>query len=245
MKKLLFILVIVGLIGCLFVGCIPTIPTEGGPEPADRVVMVELYMALGCPSCEVVEPILEQLVEEYGYNQMLLVEEAGWGEYSTTEISNRYKWYFPDSADRSVPNILFNGLNDGIHGSSNYSTIKSKIDDELAKGAKIVITVISSSYSNTTTITGTVENVSSSTLNNLEINGMVFKEQKAAELKYSVFDIFEEQKVEISFIAPEESLEFSFSLEGFNWVSENVHGVIFVQAPYSSTKEILQSFYVE
>ena len=245
MKKLLFILVIVGLIGCLFVGCIPTTPTEGEPEPADRVVMVELYMALGCPSCEVVEPILEQLVEEYGYNQMLLVEEAGWGEYSTTEISNRYKWYFPDSADRSVPNILFNGLNDRIHGSSNYSTIKSKIDDELAKGAKIVITAISSSYSNTTTITGTVENVSSSTLNNLEINGMVFKEQKAAKLKYSVFDIFEEQKVEISSIAPEESLEFSFSLEGFNWVSENVHGVIFVQAPYSSTKEILQSFYVE
>ena len=245
MKKLLFILLLVGLIVFLFVGCIPTTPTEGEPEPADRVIMIELYMALSCPSCEVVKPILEQLVEEYGYSQMILAEEAGWGEYSTTEISNRYKWYFPDSADRSVPNILFNGLNDRIHGSSNYSTIQSKIDAELAKGAKIVITASRNSDTNTTTIAGTIENVSTSALNNLVINGMVFKEQQAANLKYSVFDIFEEQKAEISSIAPEESVNFSFILEGFNWVIDNVHGVIFVQAPYSSTKEILQSFYVE
>ncbi len=245
MKKLLFTLLLAGLIVFLFIGCLPTTPTEGEPEPADRVVMIELYMALGCPSCEVVEPILEQLAEEYGYSQMILIEEAGWGEYSTTEISNRYKWYFPDSVDRSVPNILFNGLNDRIHGSSNYSTIQSKIDAELAKGAKIVITASRDSDTNTTTISGTIENVSSSTLNNLEINGMIFKEQQAANLKYSVFDIFEEQKVEISSLAPEENREFSFILEGFNWVSENVQGVIFVQAPYSSTKEILQSFYVE
>lgn len=250
MKKLLFILLLVGLIVCLFIGCLPTTPVEGEPEPADRVVMIELYMALGCPSCEVVEPILEQLVEEYGYSQMILVEEAGWDEYSTTEISNRYKWYLPNSADRSVPNILFNGLNDRIPaGSINYSNakyiVKNKIDAELAKGAKIVITASRNSSSNSTTITGTIENVSSSTLSNLAINGMVFKEQQAANLKYSVFDIFEEQKVEISSLAPEEILEFSFNLEGFNWVSENVHGAIFVQAPYSSTKEILQSFYIE
>lgn len=245
MKKLFFLLVIIGLIVCLFIGCLPTTPTEGEPEPVDRVVMVELYMASGCHSCEVVKPILEQLAEEYGYSQMILVEEAGWGEYSTSEISNRYKWYFPDSADRSVPNILFNGLNDRIHGSSNYSTIKNKIDAELAKGSKIVITASRDSDTNTTTIAGTIENVSTSALNNLVINGMVFKEQQAVNLNYSVFDIFEEQKVEISSIAPEEIVNFSFILESFDWVTDNVHGIIFVQAPDSSTKEILQSFYVE
>ena len=248
MKKLLFILLVVGLIGCLFVGCLPTTPTEGEPEPADRVVMVELYMATGCSLCEKAEPILEQLMEEYGYNQMVLVEEAGWGEYHTQETSDRYKWYLPNTVDRSIPNILFNGLNDRIPAGSssyNYSIIKSKIDAELAKGAKIVITASRNSDINTTTITGTIENVSTSALNNLVINGMVFKEQQAANLKYSVFDIFEEQKVEISYIAPKESVNFSFILEGFNWVIDNVHGVIFVQAPYSSTKEILQSFYIK
>ncbi len=243
MKKLLLALII-GLTICLFAGCFSTPPIE--PEPADRVVMIELYMATGCPSCEVVKPILEQLVDEYGYEQLVLVEEAGWGDYSTTEISDRYKWYFPDSEDRSVPNILFNGLNDRIHGSSNYSTIKSKIDVELAKGAKIVITVDSrNSNANTTTITGTIENVSTFTLNNLEINGMVFKEQPIANLKYSVFDIFEEQKVEIGSLDPEEILDFSFTLEGFNWETDNTHGVIFVQVPESPTKEILQAAYLE
>jgi len=244
MKKLLLALII-GLTVCLFAGCFSTPPVE--PEPADRVVMVELYIAIGCHKCELVEPILEQLVGEYGFDQMILVEEAPWGDYSTPEISDRYKWYLPDSADRGVPNILFNGINENwIHGYANYQTIKSKIDAELAKGAKIVITVDSrNSDSNTTTITGTIENVSSSTLNNLEINGMVFKERQAVNLKYSVFDIFEEQKVPVDSLAPGNIIEFSFTLENFDWVIDNVHGVIFVQAPDSPTKEILQAAYVE
>ena len=244
MKKLLLTLMVIGLTACLFVGCFSTPPIE--PEPADRVVMIELYMAIGCSHCEDVEPILEQLVEEYGHGQLVLVEEAGWGDYSTTEIFNRYKWYFPDSTDRGVPNILFNGLNDRIHGSSDYSTIKNKIDAELTKGSKIVVTIDSrNSISNTTTIIGTIENVSTSTLNNLEINGMVFKAQPTVNLEYSTFDIFEEQKVEISSLAPEGSIDFSFTLEGVNWETDNVHGVIFVQAPNSPTKEILQAAYVE
>lgn len=31
--------------------------------------------------------------------------------------------------------------------------------------------------------------------------------------------------------------------KGINWEGDNVHGVIFVQAPESSTKEILQAAY--
>ncbi len=258
MKKLLLILMVIGLTACLFIGCFNTTPTEGEgePEPANRVIMVELYMAVGCSHCEDVEPILEQLVEEYGYDQMIVVEEASGGEYSTAEISERYKeYYFPNSTDWGIPNILFDGLNDRVQGYSSSNSdnpeafiteVKGIIEAELAKGAKIVITIDSrNSYTNTTTITGTIENVSTSTLNNLEINGMVFKEQPTVNLKYSVFDIFDEQKVEISSLAPEESIDFSFTLEGVNWGTDNVHGVIFVQAPNSSTKEILQAAYIE
>ena len=178
---------------------------------------------------------------------MILVEEAAWGDYSTSEISDRYKWYLPNSADRGVPNILFNGINENrIHGYANYQTIKNKIDAELAKGAKIVITIDSrNSDTNTTTISGTIENVTNSTLNNLEINGMIFKEQPTANLKYSVIDIFDEQKFTVDSLDPEEILDFSFTLEGIDWEGDNVHGVIFVQAPESSTKEILQTIYVE
>jgi thiol-disulfide isomerase/thioredoxin len=218
--------------------------------------MIELYMGIGCLHCEDVEPILEQLVEEYGYDQMILVEEAvSWSEYTTPEISGRYEWYFPVLSDRGIPNILFDGLNNRIQGYSSsdpanpdafIAEAKNIINTELAKGAKILITVNSrNSDSNTTTISGIIENVSSSTLNNLEINGMIFIERKEEELQYSVTDIFDEQKVEITSLAPEESRDFSFTLEGINWEGDNVHGVIFVQAPESSTKEILQAAYIE
>ena len=254
MKKLLLVLII-GLTVCLFIGCLSATPVEEEPEPAERVVMVELYMAIGCSHCEDIEPILEQLVEEYGYDQMILVEEASGGEYSTQEIFERYKeFYFPDSTDWGIPNVLFNGLNNRVQGysSSNpdnpeaYITeVKGVIDAELAKGAKIVITTARSSNSNTTTLSGTIENVSTSILRNLEINGMIFKEQLTANLKYSVTDIFNEQKIEISSLSPEEILDFSFILEGIDWEGDNMRGVIFVQTPNSSTKEILQATYLE
>jgi len=254
MKKLLLTLMVIGLTAYLFIGCLPTTPPIE-PEPAKRVVMVELYMAIGCSHCKDAVPILEQLMEEYGYDQMILVEEASGGDYSTPEVSERYKeFYFPDSADWGIPNILFNGLNDRIQGYSSSNPAnpdafiveaKNIIDTELAKGAKITITTTRTSNTNITILNGTIENVSSSTLNNLEINGMIFIERKEEELKYSVSDIFDEQKIEINSLVPEGILDFSFILEGINWEGDNIHGVIFVQAPESPTKEILQAAYLE
>ena len=184
---------------------------------------------------------------------MILLEEAPWGDYSTSETSDQYEWYFPDYSDRGIPNILFNGLNDRVQGysSSNpdnpeafITEVKGVINTELAKGAKIVITVDSrNSDANTTTITGTIKNVSTSTLNNLQINGMVFKLRPTVNLKYSVFDIF--KKVLVSSLDPGNIIDFSFNIEGFNWETDNVHGVIFVQAPESPTKEFLQAAYIE
>jgi len=254
MKKFLLVLLMIGLIVGLFVGCDDVTPSEGEDEdegegesePIDRVVMIELYMTVDCPSCIMVEPILEQLAaEEYDRSQMILVEEAAWGMYTTTEISNRYKWYFPNSADRSTPNILFNGLNQRIHGDSTYYEIKSKIIVELGKDAKIKITATRNSNSNTTTITGTIENISSVTLDNLIINGMTYKDRGETGFRYSVTDIFAEQEVEISTLAPGDTHSFSFTLEGFDWDGNYIDGVIFVQDEDSSTKEILQALYID
>ncbi|MEA2021636.1 MAG: hypothetical protein U9N08_04095 [Candidatus Caldatribacteriota bacterium] len=255
MKKLLLIIVLMALTACLFVGCLSTTPAEGEPEPVDRVVIVELYMAAGCTHCEDAKPILEQLVGEYGNNQLILVEEAPWGDYTTSEISSRYEWYFPDYYDRGIPNILFNGLNNNrIQGyNSNdpnnpqaFTTeAMNAIDAELSRGSKIAITVSRNGDTNSTTISGNIENVSGSTLNNIEISGMIFKERQTAGLKYSVTDIFEEQKDEINFLSSGAIYEFTFTIEGINWDGENLHGVIFVQAPESTTKEILQAYYLE
>lgn len=252
MKKLLLILLIIGLIAYLFVGCTLTVPTEGegegeGEEEVSRVVMVELFSQDGCASCAKVEPILEQLAEEeYDRSEVVLLEERAYGPYSLNEIRDRYNWYLPNSADRGTPNILFNGFNTThIHGDSTYVAIKSKIVLELGKVAKIKITAVRNSDSSTTTITGTIKNISSTSLDNLAINGMIFKDRGEVGLKYSILDIFAEQKVSIDTFEPEDIENFSFTLENINWEGNNIHGVIFVQDENSLKKEILQAFYVE
>ena len=250
MKRLLVVLVVIGLIICLFVGCNLTTPpgSEGegeGEEEVSRVVMVELFSQEGCASCVVVEPILEQLANEYERSEVVLVEERAYGIYSLDEIRDRYEWYLPSNSDRGTPNILFNGLNQKIHGDSSYATIKGKINLELGKDTKISISATRSSDSTTTTISGTIKNIGSSALDNLVINGMVFKDRGQTGLKYSVTDILEEQEQTIATLEPESTHNFSFTLADINWDINNIHGVIFVQDTDSSKKEILQAFYVD
>jgi thiol-disulfide isomerase/thioredoxin len=251
MKKLLLILVIIGLIVCLIPGCTPTVPSEGEgegegegePEEVSRVVLVELFMADDCANCEIIEDYLEQLAEEYNSDEMILAEVAVWRKYSTPENYDRFKWYFSDS--EGTPYTAFNGLNQQIIGASNYSTLKSKIDSELSKTAKIAISATRSSTNSLTTITGTIKNIYSSTISNLVINGMIFKNYGEVGFNYSVTDIFEEGKIEVSSLAPEESFEFTFTLENYNWDGNQTKGVIFVQLPNTYKKEILQALYVE
>src|SRR5665648_687599 len=253
MKKLLLILLMAGLIAGLLVGCNGVTPPstvgegegEGEPETDARVVMVEAFTQSGCAYCAIFEPILEQLAQEYDRSEIVLVEERAYGIYSLDEIRARYSWYLPSSGDRGTPNILFNGLNYRIHGDSTYAAIKSKIVLELGKDAKIKITAARNSNSNTTTITGTIENISSSTLDNLVINGMTYKNRGGTGLKYAVTDIFAEQQEEVSTLAPGGTHNFSFTLEDIDWDGNYIDGVIFVQDTDSSTKEILQAKYIE
>jgi len=46
-----------------------------------RVVIVELFIQVNCYHCTIVEPILEQLAEDYGPSQMILLEEHLWGRW--------------------------------------------------------------------------------------------------------------------------------------------------------------------
>jgi len=240
MKKLLVVLAVIGLIVYLFVGC--NVATPPGSEGEGEG---KLFSQEGCASCEIVEPILEQLADEYERSEVVLVEERAYGIYSLGEIRDRYEWYLPSISDRGTPNILFNGLNQKIYGDATYYKIKSKIILELGRDAKIFISATRSSDSTTTTISGTIKNISSSTLDNLVINGMVFKDRGQTGLKYSVTDILEEQEQTIATLEPESTHNFSFTLADINWDINNIHGVIFVQDTDSSKKEILQAFYVD
>jgi len=207
-----------------------------------RVVMVELYVRVGCTPCGVVEHRLEQLVQDYGLTKMILLEEHVWDIYEIPKVEVRYNWYVPSG--QGTPDALFDGLNQRKQGIYSYDEYKNIVDDELAKEANFSVSAVKETGSSTVTLSGTIKNISTFTLESLIIQGMVFEDRGENGLRSLVLDIFEGQIV--SSISPDEIISFSFTSEELNWLNEsNVHGVIFVQAPENPTKEILQAAYVE
>ena len=248
MKKIFLILLAIVSVVFLFVSCTPTTPTEeegegegeGETEIVSRVVMVELFTS-HCPNCIIVEPILEEIADEYERTEMILVEVGTWGSTITVGGNDRYTWYLPDIFQRTTPNTFFNGGNRIWKVASKY-LFKSKIVAELAKDANISINVNKTENSGNTTLSGNIKNISTSSLDNLVINGMIFKDNNITGEKYMVSKIIKDTTEIGVTLASGAEQSFEFILEGLSWLS-SVQGVIFVQD--SSTKEILQAKYVE
>ncbi|MBA7600000.1 hypothetical protein ES703_07046 [subsurface metagenome] len=251
MKKFLLILLIVGLVACLLVGCNITTPSEGegegeGEEEVTRVVLVELFNTDGCAACALVEPMLEEIATdpEYDRDKMVFVEEAAWGAYSTPETVARYKWYLPSVSDQSAPNILINGLNKRYHGYSGVtkSVLMSQIDAQSNLDAKIKITATRNTDTTSSVISGIVTNISSSDLSNLVVTLMTYKYRGQQGFKYSVTNIVTE---EIGSLTSSGTYAFSFTVDEPYWVVNGLHGAVLVQETATSKKEVLQVLYVE
>jgi len=249
MKKLLLVLLMISLFVFLFISCAPAVPTEGEDEgegegeeeTVSRVVMVELFTS-HCPYCIIVEPILEELAEEYERTEMILVEVGTWGGAITAGGNDRYIWYLPNVGDRKTPNTFFNGSNQRIWQTAAKYLFKSKIVAELAKDAKISINATKTENSESITLSGSIKNISTTALNNLVINGMIFKDNGIPGEKYMVSKIIKDTTEIGSTLASGAEQSFESVLEELSWAS-NVNGVIFVQD--SATKEILQAKYVD
>jgi TolB-like protein len=122
---------------------------------------------------------------------------------------------------------------------------QEKIETQLARAPKITLTANRQSTSQQTTLTGMATNVSSQTLTDLVINGMLITDEGKTGSHYQVIDIFEEQKVTVSSLSPQETQEFTFQLSGISWNSDKLHAVIFVQETHSENKEIYQAIFVQ
>ena len=246
MKKLLIILLLIGSIVYLFIGCNAVTPPVGEGEDegetVDRVVLVEFF-TVGCPNSIIAEPIIEGLAEEYDRTEMILVEERPWGTPITPGANERYEWYLPNPVDRSSPNTFYNGSNQRVWHGSAYYIFKSPIINELAKDSIMSITVNRSENNGTTILTGKIKNISNSTLDHLVVNGMTFRDYGESGQRYLVKDIFRgvEEVGESLEAGAEQS--FTFILEDVQWEKNDLHGVVFVQS--SSTKEVFQASYVE
>ena len=240
-----------------------TITVSLGATTSKRVVMFELFESPACTRCRAVHPDIVKLRQEYGFDELVILEEygldssgyTGWGVYDVLNRFIEYRKYSNDSS--GYPDAYFNGLSQTVHHSDGegYYNYKAAIEKELAKPAKVAI--IGASYSvsgQTVTINGNITNISSNVLNNLVVEAMVYEDSVYSaffgqNVDHVVRDIitYEESGEAIASFAYGESHSFSLTSSSLSNVHNmsNIHVVIYVQAPNSSTKEILQALYVE
>jgi len=235
---------------------------------SSRVVMVELFVAPACGLCPAAKTHIAQLLEKYGFGKLVVLEQyitnspfslsSGW------YISDIYQRYFNgyyqylDSDERGTPDTYFNGLNQSVHQNDNiYANYEAAIEAELAKAPKVSISASYSITGSTVSISGQISNVSSEILSNIVVEAMVYEDgvllavpdKPEYIVNHVVRDIitYEESGETIASFAPGESHEFSLTSSSLSNVHDmsNIHVVVYVQAPNSSTKEILQALYVE
>jgi len=269
MQKKLLILLLALLILGLFTGCTSgVLPGTDEPQPdptpttTKRVVMFELFEGTDCSRCRAVHPDIIRLRQEYGFDELVILEEYGTdsSEYTGWAVNDALKRiieYRNISNDYSgLPDAYFNGLNQTVHHSDGegYYNYKAAIEKELAKPAKVAINATYSVSAQKVTINGSITNISSDTLNKIVIEAMVYENSVYSgffgqNVDHVVRDIitYQESGEIISVFTPGESYAFSLTSSSLNNVHEmsNIHVVVYVQAPNSSTKEILQALYLE
>jgi len=276
MQKKLLVLLLALLISGLCTGCTSGIlPGTDGPDSdpqpdsnpviTSRVVMMELFVNPACTRCAKIHPNIVKLRQEYGFNELVILEEygldsylyTGWGVYDVLNRFIEYRKYSNDNIG-GYPDAYFNGLSQTVHHSDGegYYNYKAAIEKELAKTARIVITATYSVIGQMVSINGNITNISSDVLNNLVVEVMVYEDSVysgffAPYVDHVVRDIitYQESGGEelIASFTPGESHEFSLTSSYLSNVHNmsNIHVVVYVQAPDSSTKEILQALYME
>jgi hypothetical protein len=218
-----------------------------------RVVMWELFEGTSCSRCEKVYADIVRLRQEYGLDELVILEEYGWnGDYEGWAVIDvgRRLWNYLSylGIDGHFPDAYFNGINQVVHyESGGYTNYKIAIEAELAKPAQIAITATYSVIGQTVNIVGNITNISSETLSSIVIEGMVYEDSVYSEYRkhnvdYVVRDIitYEESGELITSFSPGESHSFSLTSSYLSNVHNmsNIHVVVYVQAPNSSTKEI-------
>ena len=239
-------------------------PDEPGTDPdpitLNRVVMVELFVAPGCGRCPSAKSEMAQLLDEYGFDNIVVLEEYAWNYplssgWATPETISRYYMY---GANSGTPDAYFNGLNQSVHhDDSSYSNYKNAIEAELAKPAQIAISASASKDSSAQliSISGSIQNINDNAFNNIAIGAMIYEDsvplivpdKPTYTANHVVRDIL--TSVQVDSLSSGGTYDFSLTAnsEDLKWVENfnNLHIVVYVQAPNSITQEILQAMYVD
>lgn len=123
-RKALIILFIAAMILTMvaYFGC--TSSTDAGDETDGKAVVIDFWRP-GCPPCDAMEPIVEQLKEEYG-------DQVDFKAYNTMEERGKVDKY----GIAAVPTFLFidaaGEIVDKVVGQTDIETMRSKIEALLA-----------------------------------------------------------------------------------------------------------------
>ena len=232
-----------------------------GTTTSKRVVMWELFVGPACSRCDDLSSDIAQLRQEYGFDELVILEEYGWDTSNYTgwgvnNVVDRYYDYLNYVGDdkSGFPAAYFNGINQFVYyKDGGYNNYKAAIEKELAKPIQITISASYEAVGYIVNINGSVSNTSGGTLNNIVVEAMVYEdsvysEDRKENVDHVVRDIitYEESGETIASFAPGESHQFSLTSSSLSNVHNmsNIHVVVYVQAPNSSTKEILQALYV-
>lgn len=227
----------------------------------NRVVMWELFEGPACSRCKGIHSDIVRLRQEYNLDELVILEEygrdtslyTGWG---IKDVRDRYYNYFDyvGSEKSGFPAAFFNGINQFVYyGDAGYSNYKSAIEAELAKPTKIAISASYSVTGKTVNISGNIFNISSGTLNSLVVEAMVYEDSVYSEYrKYNVDHVvrdiitYEESGETITRFPSGDGSQFSLDSSYLSNVHNmnNIHVVVYVQAPNSSKMEILQALYL-
>ena len=227
----------------------------------NRVVILELFTGPACSRCKAIHSDIVSLRQEYGLDELVILEEYGWDTSGYTgwgikDVRDRYYEYLNYlDIDGHFPDAYFNGINRTVHyDASGYNNYKSAIEAELVKPTKIAISASCSVAGKIVNISGNIINISSDTLSNLVVEAMVYEDSVYSEYReynvdHVVRDIitYEESGELIASFSPGDSYEFSLTSSYLSNVHNmsNIHVVVYAQAPSSPTMEILQALYVE
>lgn len=164
--------------------------------------------------------------------------------YDNEETNARYNWYI-EQGEKGTPDLFINGLTKRIQGlacedvDENYANYKEIIDSELAKCSYIKLSALKTVSNSNMIIEGKVKNISTLSLKDLALCGMVYQEGDEPGISYWVRDIFPFQDL------PQDTFDYKFISEPLiqEENKDKFHAVIFVQNLL--TKEVPQAIYVE
>ena len=237
-----------------------TVIPEGSEVTTDkRAVMWELFIGPACGRCHAVSDDIDTLRQEYGYDELIILEEYGWdyADYTgwgISDVVNRYNDYSYYIATNEVgfPSAFFNGANQFVYYEDRgYANYKAAIEAEINKPFIVSITAGYSVSGSTVTINGSITNISTNVLNDLAVEAMVYEndvysEKWEEDVNRVVRDIIKSGQT-IDSLSAEESYEFSLTSSSLSNVHDmsNIHVVVYVQLPNSSKQEIIQALYLE